>query len=255
MDVRRYGQFNISGFDLSGKADLNTLKSIPLEDIAAAGLDVEEITKAMAREGLTPVKKVITRNGRQVETTVWVKTGGDKHQMAQAKDNLKNMENSPEVRAKKDAMYEDVYAKHGVEGLERHVMNGSAVTMKDAHKIARVASSLKSKGHNVTVEAHEDGYHTVRKVLPHEKNGDKTPLHEKTLAQHMSQARAEFAAGSDKYATRENGKREFDHEKAAKEHRDAVMSAYAKGKKISDNVLRDYPRLKKMQDEREANKK
>jgi len=61
--------------------DLMLLKSMKADELKAVGIDAEEFQKSFeadlskARGDLTPVQKVVTRGGKQVNTTVWVKPG------------------------------------------------------------------------------------------------------------------------------------------------------------------------------------
>jgi hypothetical protein len=70
--------FNMRLFEYErSRTELEMFKSMDIDTLKAAGVDVDEIEKAMAREGLTQKEVQVTKDGKTFTRRQWVRTGND----------------------------------------------------------------------------------------------------------------------------------------------------------------------------------
>jgi hypothetical protein len=127
-------------------SDLQLLKSMDKETLKAAGIDVEEfeksiyadLNKAANKAGLTAVQKQVTRNGKQIMTTVYVKQGEE------PKADKKTGGNAPDVKPKKGDTVTGTYKGKKITGKITTLFQGwAAVEVEGGKKIDIKASELK----------------------------------------------------------------------------------------------------------------
>lgn len=110
--------------------DLMLFKSMDIETLEAAGVNVDEISKAMGREGMVQKEVQVTRGGQTFTRKQWVKAGDDdKKEKPAAKQDGGGKEDT----SKEDAKPNDKLKQFVDQRLDKVSRSGSTIVTNRKH--------------------------------------------------------------------------------------------------------------------------
>lgn len=244
--------------------DLMLLKSMNTEQLKAAGIDIEQLEKAIdmdlekaaKRDGLVPVKKVVTRGGKQITTTVYVKPDQAKaaeKAPAQAQNDSKpsGKEKSGGKQMSKDEAkntVKELKEKHGTHGLieiaEKNGLKWSRNDNHHSHDYMRMAMAMSAhfqqggEIHHGEVKKEEPKKEEPKKEVKKEEPKKSSNVPDKSVS---STKKDDKAKGDSTVATKKDSKKVFSHKDAKVGDTVTYQTKFGTGSGEIDFISKERP--------------
>lgn len=139
------------------RSELDLLKSIDIETLKASGVDMDDIEKAMGRDGMTQKEVQVTKDGKTFTRMQWVQTGSHGKQ-------------APSVGHTYFKAAQDKETGGHIYTSREHNRGDEKPAPEDLKEAHRIKGELEKQGHKASVHNVDEWVHVV--AHPKEKGSD-----------------------------------------------------------------------------------